>query len=115
MAEENRQNNSQNTEGNAQQFEIAVLPLQNTTMFPNTVVPLAVGRERSVKAVEAALATEEKLIACLTIKNPDVNGSDAKPIDLAATEFRQLIDLGSGRPMVPLSRAAIPARRTLAS
>ena len=32
---------------------------------------------------------------------------DAKPIDLAATEFRQLIDLGNGRPMVPLSRAAI--------
>ena len=34
---------------------------------------------------------------------------DAKPIDLAATEFRQLIDLGNGRPMVPLSRAAIAA------
>jgi ATP-dependent Lon protease len=86
MAEENRQNNtqkdSQNTQGNAQQFEIAVLPLQNTTMFPNTVVPLAVGRERSVRAVEAALATEEKLIACVTIKTPDVNGSDAKPVDL---------------------------------
>ena len=58
------------------------MPLQNTTMFPNTVVPLSVGRERSVRAVEAALATEEKLIACVTIKTPDVNGSDAKPVDL---------------------------------
>lgn len=26
------------------QFEIAILPLQNTTLFPGTVVPLAVGR-----------------------------------------------------------------------
>ncbi|MCU1287790.1 MAG: lonD [Acidobacteria bacterium] len=66
----------------AQQYEIAVLPLQNTTMFPDTVVPLSVGRERSVKAVESALSTEEKLIACITIKTDDVNGSDAKPADI---------------------------------
>ena len=87
MAEQTTQNQTDNTGSNqgrnkAQQFEIAVLPLQNTTLFPDTVVPLAVGRERSSKAVEAALATEDKLIACVTIKTPDVNGSDAKPIDL---------------------------------
>ncbi len=83
MAEENTQNQTQNTRANApQQFEIAVLPLQNTTMFPETVVPLSVGRERSVKAVEAALATEEKLICCVTVKTPEIQGSDAKPIDL---------------------------------
>lgn len=73
---------NQATEVTAQKFEIAVLPLQNTTMFPDTVVPLSVGRERSVKAVESALATEEKLIACVTIKTPEMTGSDAKPIDL---------------------------------
>src|SRR5215207_6724572 len=44
----------------AEVFEIAVLPLQQTTMFPGTVIPLAAGRPRSVAAVEAALATEEK-------------------------------------------------------
>ncbi len=83
MAEEIKQNQTQNTQANApQQFEIAVLPLQNTTMFPDTVVPLSVGRSRSVKAVEASLATEEKLLACVTIKTPDMTGSDAKPIDL---------------------------------
>ncbi len=63
-------------------FEIAVLPLQNTTLFPETVVPLAVGRERSTKAVEASLGTEEKLIACVTVRVPDIQGSDAKPADL---------------------------------
>src|SRR6266536_5377399 len=62
-------------------FEIAVLALQNTTLFPETVVPLAVGRPRSVAAVEAALATEEKLLACITVR-PDRNTQDAKAGDL---------------------------------
>ncbi len=83
MSEENTQNQTQNTPAKTpQQFEIAVLPLQNTTMFPDTVVPLSVGRTRSVKAVEAALATEEKQIVCVTVKTPEIQGSDAKPSDL---------------------------------
>jgi ATP-dependent Lon protease len=65
-----------------QQFEIAVLPLQNTTLFPETVVPLAVGRERSTRAVEASLATEEKLLACITTRSDNVTGDDAKTDDL---------------------------------
>ncbi len=65
-----------------QQFEIAVLPLQNTTLFPETVVPLAVGRERSTRAVESALATEEKLIATITTRTDNVTGDDAKYSDL---------------------------------
>jgi ATP-dependent Lon protease len=63
-------------------FEISVLPLQQTTLFPETVVPLAVGRPRSVAAVEAALGTAEKLIACITIRTENVSGGDATPNDL---------------------------------
>ena len=63
-------------------FEIPVLPLQNTTLFPETVVPLAVGRDRSVRAVEAALGTEEKLLACITTKTPNVTGDEATYDDL---------------------------------
>ena len=33
-----------------QKFEVPVLALQNLTMFPETVVPLGVGRPRSVAA-----------------------------------------------------------------
>jgi ATP-dependent Lon protease len=66
----------------AQPFEIAVLALQNTTLFPETVVPLAVGRPRSVAAVEAALSTEEKLLACITVKEDATNTQDARPPDL---------------------------------
>lgn len=65
-----------------QEMEIAILPLQNTTLFPETVVPLAVGRERSTRAVESSLATEEKLIACITTKTENVTGDDATPDDL---------------------------------
>ena len=64
-------------------FEIPVLALQNTTLFPETVVPLAVGRPRSVAAVEAALSTPEKLLACITVR-PDSpnNQGDARAADL---------------------------------
>jgi ATP-dependent Lon protease len=87
MAEEKQQDQPKTPEpGKAppmpQPFEIAVLPLQNTTLFPETVVPLAVGRERSVKAVESSLATEEKLLAAITTRTENVTGDDAKPADL---------------------------------
>src|ERR671916_665752 len=63
-------------------FEIAVLPLQQTTMFPGTVIPLAAGRPRSVAAVEAALATEEKLLACVTVREARASAEiEAAPPD----------------------------------
>jgi ATP-dependent Lon protease len=64
-------------------FEVAVLALQNTTLFPETVVPLSIGRPRSVAAVEAALGTEEKLLGCITVR-PDITlgAQDAKAADL---------------------------------
>ncbi|MGB7069484.1 MAG: endopeptidase La [Pyrinomonadaceae bacterium] len=84
MVEENIQDSEENKRRNLPQgrFEIAVLPLQNTTLFPETVVPLAVGRDRSILAVESSLGSEEKLIACITTKTENVTGDDAKPTDL---------------------------------
>ncbi|HEY7784948.1 MAG TPA: LON peptidase substrate-binding domain-containing protein, partial [Pyrinomonadaceae bacterium] len=66
-----------------QRFEIPVLALQNTTLFPETVVPLSVGRPRSVGAVETALSTPEKLLGCITVK-PEIQSAtgDARPTDL---------------------------------
>ena len=65
-----------------QPFEVAVLALQNLTVFPETVVPLGIGRPRSVAAVEAALATQEKLLACITVRLDRSDDTDAKPDDL---------------------------------
>ncbi len=46
-------------------FELPVLPLRNTVVFPHMTAPLVVGRPRSLAAVEAAVATEEKLLATI--------------------------------------------------
>ena len=64
-------------EATGKPFEIAVLALQNLTLFPETLVPLGVGRPRSMRAVEAALATEEKLLACITVRPNSTGGEDA--------------------------------------
>ncbi len=50
---------------------IAILPLKNTVVFPNSVLPLAVGRESSVKLIEDALAST-KIIGVLTQRDPTV-------------------------------------------
>lgn len=83
MAEDNINNSTIVTEANIPDtLELAILPLQNTTLFPDTVVPLAVGRERSIRAVEASLATEEKFLACVTTKTEGVSGDEAGYNDL---------------------------------
>ena len=38
---------------------LPVLPLKRTVLFPGTMMPLTVGRDRSIAAVEAALKTED--------------------------------------------------------
>jgi ATP-dependent Lon protease len=65
-----------------QRFEIAILALQNLTIFPETVIPLGIGRPRSLAAVEAALSTPEKLLACITVRPEASDDTDAKPADL---------------------------------
>src|SRR5256885_2600315 len=63
-------------------FEVAVLALQNLTLFPETVVPLGIGRPRSLAAVEAALATPEKLLGCITVRPDRSDDTDATSKDL---------------------------------
>jgi ATP-dependent Lon protease len=45
---------------------LPVVPIKNTVLFPNLLMPLSVGRPRSVAAIQAALATEAKeiLVVC---------------------------------------------------
>ena len=69
-------------EAKGEPFEVAVLALQNLTIFPETVVPLGIGRPRSIAAVEAALSTEEKLLGCITVRPDRSDDTDAKQADL---------------------------------
>ncbi len=65
-----------------QKFEIPILALQNLNLCPETVVPIGVGRPRSVAAVEAALATPEKLLGCITVRPDRSDDTDARSSDL---------------------------------
>ena len=59
--------------------EMPALALKNTVLFPGVVIPITVGRSRSVKAVKAAFDSD-KLIAVFSQK--DIKTEDPKEIDL---------------------------------
>ena len=50
---------------------LPVLPLKETVIFPQSVSPLAIGQERSIKLVDDVLAGE-RVLALVSVKNPDV-------------------------------------------
>ncbi|MCH7687421.1 MAG: LON peptidase substrate-binding domain-containing protein, partial [Planctomycetes bacterium] len=56
--------------------EIGILALRNAVVFPGTVMPLAVGRPRSRKLLEAVLPND-KVIGVLTQKKPQTNHPQA--------------------------------------
>lgn len=49
---------------------LPVLPIKRTVLFPGTMMPLTVGRERSIAAVNAAMKTEEKVIVVVAQRDP---------------------------------------------
>ena len=51
---------------------LPALPLKNTILFPGLLLPLSVGRENSLQAVEAALKTEEKEIILIAQRDAQV-------------------------------------------
>ncbi|MBN8664153.1 MAG: endopeptidase La [Chitinophagales bacterium] len=61
--------------------ELPILPLRNTVLFPGVVLPITVGRDKSIKAVNDAYKTN-KLIGVLAQK--DANVEDPQVHDLCA-------------------------------
>ena len=53
---------------NQNQTTVPVLPLRDIVVFPHMIVPLFVGREKSVRAIEEVI-NDEKQILLLTQKN----------------------------------------------
>ncbi len=98
-----------------------VLPLRNMVLFPNVLMPVAVGRPKSLKLVNNAYK-QEKLIAVCCQKERDVQ--EPKENDLytlgVAARIIQTIELQSGTLMVILEGIArirveefIPSRNGL--
>ena len=52
---------------------LPILPLKNTILFPGLMLPLSVGRDSSLKAVTAALQTEEKEVILIAQRDPQVD------------------------------------------
>ena len=53
-------------------ISLPVLPMKNTALFPHLLMPLSVGRPKSVAAVEAALATEGKELVLIAQRDASV-------------------------------------------
>ena len=59
--------------------KIPVLPLRDIVVFPHMVVPLFVGRDKSVKALESVMKSDKKIML-ITQKSASVD--DPKKNDL---------------------------------
>lgn len=62
--------------------ELPVLPLRNTVLFPGVVLPITVGRDKSIKAVTDSYSRADKLIAVVAQKDSQVE--EPGPDDLEA-------------------------------
>ncbi|BFG70077.1 endopeptidase La [Sediminibacterium sp. KACHI17] len=60
---------------------LPILPLRNTVLFPGVVLPITVGRDKSIKAVNEAYKSD-KLVGVVAQK--DANIEDPEPKDLCA-------------------------------
>src|SRR5215212_10769945 len=64
--------------------EIALLPLRNTVLFPGVVLPITVGRDKSIKAVTEAYKGD-KLIGVVAQKDSSVEDPGAKDLEEIGT------------------------------
>ena len=75
----------------------AVLPLRDIVVFPHMIVPLFVGRDKSVKALERVMQ-EDKQILLITQKSPSEDDPSAKDLYQVGTigNILQLLKLPDG-------------------
>lgn len=50
--------------------ELAILPLKHGVIYPNAIMPITVGQERSIKLIDDALV-KDKIIGIVSVKNPE--------------------------------------------
>jgi len=67
-------------------MEYPVLPLRDMVVFPQMVAPIFVGRDRSVKALEAAMADDDLLLV-VTQRNGEAQDPGVDDLYTVGTEF----------------------------
>ena len=102
-----------NPKTSADPIELPVLPLRDVVVFPHMVTPLFVGREKSVRALESAMAGSKKILL-VAQRSPDIDDpaeADLYTIGTVASVL-QLLKLPDGTIKVlveGLERAEIAA------
>ncbi|GAA0720158.1 endopeptidase La [Dokdonella soli] len=78
-------------------IELPVLPLRDVVVFPHMVIPLFVGREKSVRALEIAMAGNKKIML-VAQRSPDVDEPGAGDLYTIGTiaSVLQLLKLPDG-------------------
>ncbi|MGV7004732.1 endopeptidase La [Desulfovibrio sp. QI0442] len=61
-------------------IELPIMPLREVVMFPRSIMPLFVGREASIKAIEAAQGTYSKQIFLVAQREPELEKPDAQDL-----------------------------------
>ncbi|EPR37597.1 ATP-dependent protease La [Desulfovibrio sp. X2] len=77
---------------------IPMMSLREVVMFPRSIVPLFVGREASIKAIENALTRYDKKIFLVTQKNPEKEKPEGEDLYTMGTvsKILQLLRLPDG-------------------
>lgn len=65
--------------------ELPLLPLRNTVLFPGVVIPITVGRDKSIKAVNEAYKTESKLVGVLAQKDSGIEEPQVADLEQIGT------------------------------
>ncbi|MEX0673606.1 MAG: endopeptidase La [Gaiellaceae bacterium] len=68
--------------------QLPILPLKETVVFPDSVAPLAIGQERSIRLVDDVVAGEDQTVALVTTRDSEVEHpgfDDLYEIGTAAT------------------------------
>src|SRR2546421_11382981 len=77
--------------------QLPVLPLKETVVFPDSMTPLAIGQERSVKLIEEVVAGD-RMLALVTVEDeePETPGWDELYRVGAAATVHKLIKVPDG-------------------
>ena len=78
-------------------LDLPVLPLRDVVVYPHMVIPLFVGRDRSIKALDLAMA-DDKQILLIAQKSPDTDDPGADDLYRVGTlaQVLQLLKLPDG-------------------
>ena len=77
--------------------DVPVLPLRDVVVYPHMVIPLFVGREKSIKALDVAMASDKQILL-IAQKSADVDDPGVKDLNMVGTlaNILQLLKLPDG-------------------